>query len=86
MGFGWSARVVKTLLRHPSLWATAIGQAARLRRPRWWSQAPFLPVPDADYLRFRMVTAYGDPDHEPEPEDLITYLRWVRAWPAVTGA
>jgi hypothetical protein len=38
-------------------------------------------MPDAAYLRFRMVTAYGDPQHEPEPEDLVTYLEWCRGWP-----
>ena len=31
-----------------------------------------------------MVTAYGDPDRELVPEDLVTYLRWCRAWPALT--
>jgi hypothetical protein len=38
-------------------------------------------MPDAAYLRFRMITAYGDPHHEPEPADLVTYLEWCRAWP-----
>jgi hypothetical protein len=27
---------------------------------------------------------YGDPDHEPEPADLVTYLEWCRNWPAIT--
>jgi hypothetical protein len=37
-------------------------------------------VPDREYLRFRMQTQYGDPDHEPEPEDLLTYLKWCRSY------
>lgn len=68
---------VALLLRHPSLWATAVRSAFRLACPGWWRRQPFLPLPDADYLRFRMETQYGS-DGNPEPEDLITYLRWVR--------
>jgi hypothetical protein len=26
-----------------------------------------------------MQTAYGDPDREPEPDDVVTYLRWCRS-------
>jgi hypothetical protein len=25
-----------------------------------------------------MVTAYGDPDHDPEPHDVVAYLKWCR--------
>jgi len=32
-----------------------------------------------------MQTAYGDPTHEPEPADVVTYLHWCRAWPALTS-
>jgi hypothetical protein len=69
------------LLRHPALWMTAIVQLGRLAAPGWWRRLPFLPLPDRDYLRFRMITAYGDPEREPEPADLVTYLEWCRAWP-----
>jgi hypothetical protein len=41
---------------------------------------PFLPVPSGEYLRFRLVTQYGDPDHRPEPDDVINYLAWCRHW------
>lgn len=27
----------------------------------WWRKPPFLPVPDQDWLEFRMATAYGHP-------------------------
>jgi hypothetical protein len=27
-----------------------------------------------------METQYGDPDHAPEPDDLIAYLSWCRDW------
>ena len=77
----WFVRAAAIVLRHPGLWSTGLAQAWRLRRRNWWRQAPFLPVPGVDYLRFRMTTAYGEPDRDPEPADLVTYLRWCRAWP-----
>jgi hypothetical protein len=73
-------RAVGEVLAHPSLWGTALRQGYRMARPGWWRQAPFLPTPDAGYLRFRMETAYGGAgDQAPEPGHLITYLRWCRA-------
>ena len=30
------------------------------------------------------VRTYGDPTHEPEPGDIVTYLHWCRAWPTLT--
>lgn len=73
---------IAAVLPHPSLWWTGLRQAGRLARRGWWRRPPFLPVPDAAYLRFRMETAYGDPGREPEPDDLVTYLRWCRNFPS----
>lgn len=75
----WLGRAGVAIARHPLLWPTALRQALVLAPAGWWRRAPHLPLPDAAYLRFRMVTQYGDPDHEPEPEDLLTYLHWCRA-------
>jgi hypothetical protein len=61
---------------HPTLWVTAVRQGIRLARPGWWRRAPFLPVPDRDYLRFRFETQYGR--QRPDARDLVTYLRWCR--------
>ena len=70
------------VLPHPALWRTGLRQARRLAAPGWWRRAPFLPLPAPDYLRFRMETAYGGAgDREPEPADLVTYLRWCRDFP-----
>lgn len=78
--------IVIALARRPDLWPTAVRAALRLATPGWWRRAPHLPLPPADYLRFRMVTAYGgDGTHPAEPQDLVTYLEWCRAWPAVVG-
>jgi hypothetical protein len=48
------------------------------RRREWWRRAPFLPVPDGEYLRWRMVTAYGDEHAVPPPEDVVRFARWRR--------
>ena len=74
----WVRRAAAALLRRPSLWSTAASQALRLSAPGWWRRSPHLPIPDADYLRFRLQTQYGDAEREPEPDDLLTYLHWVR--------
>ena len=41
-------------------------QVALLAAPGWWRRWPPLPVPDRRYLRFRLQTAYGDPDQAPD--------------------
>lgn len=73
----WWFRAVLAVLRRPPLWPTAVAQALRLARPGWWKRPPFLPVPDPDYVRFRMQTAYGSAGN-PDPEDLVAYLNWCR--------
>jgi hypothetical protein len=64
-------------LRDPSLAAALLRVAWRFRRRRWFRRAPFLPIPDRDYLRWRMLTAYGDPDAVPSAEDVARYARWA---------
>ncbi|HEX7132707.1 MAG TPA: hypothetical protein VF228_09030 [Iamia sp.] len=64
------------LVRRPGLWGAAAAAGARhlprrLTRPR--SAAP--------WLRFRMETAYGRERRVPTGPDVVTWLRWVRAWP-----
>lgn len=71
-------RAVLAVAARPSLWGTALLQVARLAPRGWWRRAPFLPVPDRDYLRFRLETQYGDPDHPIEPADILAYLTWCR--------
>ncbi|CAB4957529.1 unannotated protein [freshwater metagenome] len=65
------------VLRHPSLWPTAIGAAFRLSPKGWWMLPPFLPIPDRAYLEFRMETQYGS-NAEPVASDVLSYLRWCR--------
>jgi len=64
-------------LRHPSL-AVALARVGwRFRRRRWFAHFPFLPLPDRDYLRWRMYTAYGNADAVPPADDLERYARWA---------
>ncbi len=81
----WMLAGALAVVRHPSLWTTAVRQLFRLAPRGWWKRPPFLPLPDSSYMKFRLVTAYGDSGGEPRPEDLITYLNWCRAWPEVTS-
>jgi hypothetical protein len=68
----------------PRLWPVAVRQGARLAVPGWWRRPPFLPLPDRDYLRFRLQTMYGDELAAPEPRDLLTWLRWCRQFDRLT--
>ena len=79
---GWYVRTLVVVLAHPTLWRVALRQAALLARRDWWRSAPFLPLPDPAYLRFRLLTMYGS-DAEPDPGDIVPYLRWCAAWPHV---
>ena len=80
---GLPAGAVLAVARRPDLWWTAARQSLRLAPSGWWRRSPHLPLPDGDYLRFRMVTAYGG-DGTPTADggqDLVTYLEWCRTDP-----
>lgn len=51
-----------------------------MRAHRWWRRSPFLPVPDNEYLRWRIFTAYGDPSTAMDVKDLRAFLRWRSAF------
>lgn len=73
-------RALAALARRPGLWRVAIRQARRTAPPGWWRRAPFLPVPGGEYLRFRLLTQYGDPDARPSARDLVAYLEWCQRY------
>lgn len=79
----WIKTIVAVLVR-PWLWWTAMVQLVRMTPRGWWRRRPFLPVPTADYLEFRLVTQYGgDAGHARaavERHDVVNYLEWCRAW------
>jgi len=56
--------------------AIALARAGwRLRVPRWWRRAPFLPLPDQRYWEFRQATAFGATG-SPTPRDLVDAAEW----------
>jgi hypothetical protein len=71
-------RIGLTVARHPSLWPVALRQWARVVPTGWWRRRPFLPVPSTAYLRFRLLTQYGDTERAPDGDDVLHYLRWCR--------
>jgi hypothetical protein len=73
---GYAGGVVRAVVVRPRLWPTALRQAHRLAAPGWWRRPPFLPLPDPDYLAFRLETQYGSAPQA--PEDVVAYLEWCR--------
>ena len=80
----WWMEAARAVAARPRLWPVAAVQVLRLARPGWWRRWPPLPVPDPAYLRFRLQTAYGDPERAPDPADVVVYLEWCREWRGVT--
>ena len=72
------ARLAPRAVVNPRLALDLIRAAWAFRRRDWWRQAPFLPVPDPVYLRWRMYTAYGDENAVPPVEDVVRFARWRR--------
>lgn len=75
------AAVVAAVLPRPALWPTAVRLMVRTARRGWWRKPPFLPLPSAEYVRFRMLTNYGDGAAVPTTDDIVHYLAWCRYWP-----
>jgi hypothetical protein len=63
-------------IRRPSDGLALLRVAWRFRTRGWYRRFPFLPLPDAEYVRWRMHTAYGDHDAVPPARDVIRYARW----------
>lgn len=81
----WSS-VAAGVARRPDLWATA-SRAARSHVPNhWWRAKPWLPVPDRQWIKFRMVTAYGSTSSGGvgvdalQADEVIEWLEWLRSW------
>jgi hypothetical protein len=72
-----SARLALRSLLNPALGVALLRICWRFRRRNWVARFPFLPVPPAGYLQWRMYTAYGDDNAVPPVEDIIRYARWA---------
>ncbi len=77
----WStlAGALPALVARPRLWSTAWRVGLGLVPTRWWARWPPLPLPDRDWLAFRLETAFGSPEVVPEPAELVDWLEWCRA-------
>jgi|HubBroStandDraft_2_1064218.scaffolds.fasta_scaffold2077445_2 hypothetical protein len=64
------------LRRHPTDARTLLLALWRLRATNWWSRAPFLPLPDRSYWRFRLATATGSPTGSPSVREMIEFAKW----------
>lgn len=68
--------MVELALRRPRAIPHLLRAAWAFRARHWYRRPPFLPLPPRSYLRWRLDTAYGDPDAVPPPDDLVRYLAW----------
>jgi len=73
-----SLRLTARAAVNPRLALDLLRATWAFRRRHWWRKAPFLPVPDREYLRWRMYTAYGDENAVPPVADVIGFARWRR--------
>jgi len=73
-----TARLVGRGLLDPRLAVDLVRTARAFRRRRCWALAPFLPLPDREYLRWRMYTAYADEAAVPPVNDVVRFARWRR--------
>ncbi|HTJ22247.1 MAG TPA: hypothetical protein VL383_07615 [Gemmatimonadaceae bacterium] len=64
-------------LRNPRTAAALARVGWRFRARDWYRRFPFLPLPSAEYLRWRMYTAYGDERAVPPVDDVVRYARWA---------
>jgi hypothetical protein len=71
-------RLTGLALRNPGLVPLLLAAAWRFRRRDWYRSPPFLPLPPAPYIAWRLHTAYGAEDALPPAADLRRYLRWTR--------
>jgi hypothetical protein len=70
--------VAAAIVRHPSVWPVAARQWRRTVPGGWWRRRPFLPLPSPEYVRFRLLTQYGEERTAPSAADVLHYLRWCQ--------
>jgi hypothetical protein len=71
---------VRAVASRPRLWLPGARAYIAHVPNGWYLRRPFLPVPDRAWMRFRLQTAYGDPDRAPDADDVVTWLEWLKGW------
>lgn len=77
----WSALYVGLTVRalvNPRLAVDLLRLGWSFRARGWYRRFPFLPLPPREYIRWRMLTAYGDAGAVPPVEDVVRFARWRR--------
>jgi hypothetical protein len=64
------------VLKHPEDTGLLLGALWRLRAANWWRRAPFLPLPDRAYWRFRLATATGSPTGSTDVREVVAFAKW----------
>ncbi len=72
------ARLALRATVRPRLAVDLARLAWSFRARDWYRRPPFLPLPSREYMRWRMLTAYGDEDAVPPVEDVVRFARWRR--------
>ena len=68
-------------IKRPHLLFPLLAVGWRFRRRDWYRHWPFLPVPPADYVAWRLHTAFGDEHTLPTLDQTEAYVRWARRMP-----
>ena len=77
MSFNFFFKVALALFLKPSLWIVSLRQIFRLAEDSWWRKYPFLPLPGRNYMRFRLLTQYGNLEESLTVRDVLTWLKWT---------
>jgi hypothetical protein len=79
----WAPGLGRYLVRHPRDLAVLARAGWRLRADGWLRRRPFLPLPDANYWHFRVVTVNGDSAVSLGPASMVDAARWALVQPRV---
>lgn len=72
----WPRGLTAYLARHPSHLVVLLRVGWRFRASGWWRHAPYLPLPDAHYWHFRMVT-FGGAASPLTPAAMVQAAQWA---------
>ncbi len=75
---GLLARLTLRALLNPFVALDLLALTWAFRRRGWWRRLPCLPVPDREYVDWRMHTAYGEERTLPPVADVVRFARWRR--------
>jgi len=65
---------------NPRVAADLLSLVWAFRRRDWYRRSPFLPIPPAEFVRWRMHTAYGDEHAVPPVDDVLRFAHWRRTF------